>query len=145
MYMELKKFLNVLIVDDEEIDQIIAVRLIEKLQLTQQIDVVSNGQLAFDFIREGGGGTGGRHTLILLDINMPIMNGFTFLDKCKQVGYLKEDYGYVQIILLTSSIHPEDRKKAASYGVRGYIIKPLTADKLLNAISSIQGGLSQNR
>ena len=137
--MEAKKFLRVLIVDDEEIDRFIAARLIEKLQLTGQIEVASNGEQAFEVIRKWGVGIGEKHTLILLDINMPLMNGFAFLDKCKQIGYLRESY--VQIILLTSSIHPEDRKKAAFYGINTYLIKPLTTDKLLTAIGLIQGGL----
>lgn len=67
--------------------------------------------------------------IILLDINMPVMNGFDFLEQFTQLsGNLKD---CCRIYILTSSIYPEEREKAFSYKeVNGFINKPLTADKL---------------
>ena len=65
--------------------------------------------------------------LILLDINMPIMDGWEFLDEFSNLTYSKD----ISVIILTSSINPEDREKAKKYkDVKGFMSKPITKDKL---------------
>lgn len=62
-------------------------------------------------------------SLILLDINMPVMNGWSFVEKYKQLNLIH------QIVLLTSSINEDDRNKAAALGV-GFMTKPLQPEEL---------------
>lgn len=70
--------------------------------------------------------------LILLDINMPGMNGFDFLEEVKAIG--QNDLIRKVTIALSSSSSPKDRNKMAEYGVKGYLSKPLTEQNLLEAL-----------
>ena len=71
--------------------------------------------------------------LILLDINMPVMDGFDFLD---HLNYQTEiPIHKIDIIVVSSSIHRIDRERAECYPILDYISKPLTSDKLKAAIA----------
>jgi CheY-like chemotaxis protein len=66
--------------------------------------------------------------IIFLDINMPGMDGFDFLTNFKQIGErLRKS---IRIFMLTSSESPRDKSRALEFGVDGYIVKPLTSEKL---------------
>ena len=65
--------------------------------------------------------------LIFLDINMPVMDGWEFLEAFSKLTYDKN----ISVIILTSSINPEDKERAKTYDVvKGFMSKPLTGDKL---------------
>jgi CheY-like chemotaxis protein len=66
--------------------------------------------------------------LLLLDINMPVLSGFEVLNTCRQKGYLPED---TLVIMLTSSVHPEDKRLAKELNI-GFMEKPLTPMKVLS-------------
>jgi CheY-like chemotaxis protein len=73
--------------------------------------------------------------LILLDINMPIMNGWQFLDKCCEWDSVQQ----CSIFVVSSSINKEEIDKATSYPfVDGYILKPMTLDKIKDLKNKIQ-------
>ncbi|MFW6225167.1 MAG: response regulator, partial [Bacteroidota bacterium] len=72
--------------------------------------------------------------LILLDVNMPGMNGIEFLKKIKKI----DDFAKIPVIILTVSEHERDILDTYELGVSAYIRKPVQADNFINVISSLQ-------
>jgi len=122
-----RKVKNVLLVDDDETSNFMHQLLLEDLQVAGQIYVSLNGKEALDFLR-----TNCLEPrlpcpeLILLDINMPVMNGFEFLDKFQYLPFRQA----IRVVLLTSSVNAKDAEKASAYPVSGLVNKPLTEEKL---------------
>ena len=75
--------------------------------------------------------------IILLDIYMPFMNGFQFLDKFEKLEVFK--LKYIKIIMLSVSLNPSDKQKAIERGCIGFIEKPLTKEKLIQQLNN-KGG-----
>ncbi len=114
---------SILIVDDNEIDLLIAKKNLEMSGKFGDIFVSSNGQDALDSIEEIN------PDYVLLDINMPILDGWGFLDSFG-LDYL-EDYRKPTVIMLSSSIDEEDSKRALENpSVSQYLVKPLNALKI---------------
>lgn len=114
----------VFLVDDDPINNLINRRLLGKTGISNRIEEFLGGQDALDKISELGMEDS---LLIFLDINMPVLNGWEFLNK-----YLKTFPGRSdKIIILSSSIDFQDRQKADEYPVvSGFLEKPLTIDKI---------------
>lgn len=114
----------VFLVDDDPINNLINRRLLGKTGISNRIEEFLGGQDALDKISELGMEDS---LLIFLDINMPVLNGWEFLNK-----YLKTFPGRSdKIIILSSSIDFQDRQKADEYSVvSGFLEKPLTIDKI---------------
>ena len=117
----------VLLVDDDDITNTINRRIIKKFNIALSIVVAKSGEEALKYILENDA-----PDLILLDINMPIMNGSEFLE-----AYLKnfKDSYKIRIIVLSSSVNLDDRFMAASYGVP-FLNKPLSGERLLEVIKN---------
>ncbi|MFY0674017.1 MAG: response regulator [Bacteroidia bacterium] len=130
--MKLKK---VLLVDDDQITNNLNTRIIKKLGICEQVDVATNGKEGLDYLRNCE--VDNYPDLILLDINMPIMNGFEFIE-----AYHREfaQSKTVILMMLTTSLQNSDYKKAKSYPeVSEYIAKPLSPAKLKDILSSAFG------
>jgi CheY-like chemotaxis protein len=118
----------ILLVDDDEITNFVHETLIEKMEITQQILVALNGQEALDLIKQGKVNDFGSNSLIILDINMPVMNGFEFLAAYHQLDErLRQS---LLIVMLTSSVNPKDVERIKQLGVEDILHKPLNEDKL---------------
>ncbi|TKK67762.1 response regulator [Ilyomonas limi] len=111
--------MNVLLVDDEYISNFINKKLIENIDAAIHTIAFNDAVEAFGklhFIKPD---------LILLDINMPMMNGWDFLDK------MQVDATDYKVVILTSSVNAMDRTKAAKYkNVIGFMEKPATISSL---------------
>jgi CheY-like chemotaxis protein len=124
----------VLIIDDDEPTNFFNQMLLEKSGCVDHIQIAQSGQEALDYLTNSDRFTGEQDrfpcpALILLDINMPAMNGWEFLDKYKEMG--KEHKGKIIVVMLTTSLHPEDVKKAEEMPeISGVENKPLTAENL---------------
>lgn len=117
-------FKEILLVDDDPINNLINRRLISKVSLGEEVTEFLSGIVALEHIRIL---TDPEPILIFLDINMPLMNGWEFLDQYMQDYPNREDH----IIILSSSIDFLDRLKAQDYHiVAGFLEKPLTLEKL---------------
>lgn len=127
----MKKFKCTLVIDDDPISCFINQKIIETIELTQQIAVVHNGAEALDYIMKNDHASTGKENkpdLIFLDLNMPVMDGFEFLQKFKALDRKYSEN--VEIVVLTSSNNQADINKAKSYGVNAYLTKPLTVESL---------------
>ncbi|NQY66640.1 MAG: response regulator [Flavobacteriales bacterium] len=117
----MKKFDLILLVDDDSISTYMARFFLEEIGFSNNTHDVPGGEEACEFLASN------KMELIFLDINMPILNGFEFIEKAKNLGVL----GDSKIIVLSSSQLKEDVDKASSFEeVMGYIVKPLRKEKI---------------
>ena len=124
---------SVLLVDDDRITNFLHERILKKAAIAKEIHIAQNGLEALNFI-VGKSNEGTPYPdLILLDINMPIMDGFEFLDTFSNI---KKGDSKVVVLMLTTSSNNSDVKKAEKYAIQGYFNKPLTEEKLINVLNN---------
>ena len=133
----MKKYNCILLVDDDETCNFITEKIITKLKVSDNTYSMKNGQEALTFIKEKCDGSDSCSTLcpdlILLDLNMPVMDGLEFLEQFYTGDELSTKCSSgIDIYVLSSSDNTEDKEKANKYNVKGYITKPMTADKLMH-------------
>jgi len=127
------KYSTVMLIDDSEIDNFINQKMMQGHAFCERIYVHTNSKSALEFIKSLK--TTGLELqellpqIIFLDINMPIMDGFQFIDEFEKIG--KEVTSNCKIIMLTSSINPADIEKSKQNpSIHRYINKPLTREVL---------------
>ncbi|EON75809.1 Two-component response regulator [Lunatimonas lonarensis] len=114
----------IVLIDDDPINNLINRRLINKLQLSPRIEEFLEAEQALVFLKTV---PSVQHLLILVDINMPVMNGWDFLKE--YAGHCLERND--SVVMLSSSIDFQDRQRAKEFpAVSGFIEKPLTFEKL---------------
>jgi CheY-like chemotaxis protein len=131
------KTINTLyLVDDDNIFQFLASEVIQSTQLVNDIKVFSNGHEAIEFLESVKDEPDKLPEVIFLDLFMPVMDGWGFLEKYTQ---LKPKLSKKIIIyIVSSSIDPVDIERAKSISeVMDYVVKPITRDKFLNSIKEI--------
>jgi CheY-like chemotaxis protein len=111
---------EVLVVDDDRIALMLHSRILIKTSYCDSTKEFLNGALAHEYIRTHDEAE--KTFILFLDINMPIMSGFDLLDHLVK----KPPLAKIGVYMVTSSIDPDDKLKAAEYGiVKGYLGKPL--------------------
>lgn len=124
------------LVDDDDVFVFLTTRMLEKYNLVDLIKIFENGYDALAFIKENLGNIEALPDIILLDLSMPIMDGWQFLDEFVKIN-LKIGKK-ITIYICSSSISPNDiaRAKAIS-AVSDFIIKPMTKEKLIEMIKNL--------
>jgi len=120
-----EKVINILLVEDDEVDVMNVRRAFKKYKITNPLYVAGNGIEALNMLRSQDGQqpqVPESRRLILLDLNMPKMNGLEFLHAIRQDEILKRS----PVIVLTTSDEDRDRIEAYNLNVAGYILKPVT-------------------
>jgi CheY-like chemotaxis protein len=122
--------LSFIVIDDTELDHFIAKKMINHADKRFEVKPFYEALSALDYIKsEGALVEGGTNTLILLDIYMPIMNGYEFLDAFEELDPAIQEKYY--IVALTSSHEPADLNRMSSYkSAKGLLSKPLLAEDL---------------
>lgn len=128
----MNKIKSVLLIEDDPITNFINERLIKKVGLDWEIKVALNGFDALASIRQKYDKEESIPSLILLDLNMPVMDGFEFLDKFNKLDI--PDKEKVIVIVLTTSTHAKDMNKLNNSGNTDFINKPLTEEKMRNIL-----------
>jgi len=126
----MKKKLNcVLLVDDDEPTNFVNQLVIEEAGCAKRIVKVESGQEALDYIASVASKPDAQPDLIFLDINMPAMNGWEFLDKYEHLPQVQR--GAHVVIMLSASLNPDDIRRANEISkVNDFINKPLTVETL---------------
>lgn len=119
---------NILLVDDDSIANFLIEKIVQSTGLARNIFKALNGKEALEYFYQDND----TPEVVLLDLNMPVMNGFEFL-KAFQVLELKGKQD-VLIIMVTSSGNPSDIEKARSLGIRYYLTKPISAEMIRSII-----------
>jgi CheY-like chemotaxis protein len=123
---------KIAIVDDDDIFQFTVRMQLEKLGLAEEVMVFSDGQEAIDFIQSADKEE--LPSILLLDINMPIIDGWDFLDLFLKVPAEKQQW--MEILMLSSSINPDDVKRAeANPFVVDYVTKPISDADIIKIFS----------
>jgi len=115
--------LTILHIEDDHVDKMVIERVIKRLNITNNLLHASNGEEALGMLKGENGKTKPEvmPNVILLDINMPKMNGLEFLKALRSDPELKP----ISVFIITTSNDDADRAEAYQYNVAGYILKPV--------------------
>jgi len=115
------------IIDDDKLTVKLMNILISKNGFCEKIESFYDAQDAINKLKQNAGDNGNLPDAILLDLNMPVMDGWQFLDEFISLPLTKE----INVFIMTSSIDPADIEMASEYKVvKEYIMKPITTQKL---------------
>ena len=124
---------KIILVDDDAIYRLIVARLLGLVDTTIQIDQFENGQLALDYLQNEIN-LNETYT-ILLDINMPVLDGWRFLNKIEERS--SNDFPDHNIYIVSSSTDQSDIHKANQYKfIKGFLHKPLSMENINSIISA---------
>ncbi|MBA3501876.1 MAG: response regulator [Myxococcota bacterium] len=126
-----ERALNILLVDDDEVDVMTVKRAFQKANITNRLFVASNGVEALELLR--GGSIPNSRRLILLDLNMPRMNGLEFLREVRKDPALQT----LTVVVLTTSNEDRDRVDAFQLNVAGYLLKPVTFHTFADVMATL--------
>ena len=130
-----KKLSCILLVDDDFATNELHTMVIEVAGAAETVQVATNGQEALDYLSKAARGELPRPDLILLDINMPRMDGFAFMERYQHLP--PEEKGEIVVLMLTTSLSDSDRQTADGYAdIRDYLQKPLTVELLAQVIET---------
>jgi two-component system, chemotaxis family, chemotaxis protein CheY len=115
---------NILIIDDDKIYQLLCKQIIRNAHVTRHVESCLSAEEGLDLLKRGKN----LPELIFLDINMPGMNGWDFLEAFKKLdAHIRNK---VKIVMLSSSVFAADKIKAGTYReVADYVVKPLTIQR----------------
>lgn len=128
----MKKLKHVLLVDDDPTTNFFNRHLLKKIGLFECIHEAQNGKEALEIVKDLSS-RGERLEMILLDINMPVMNGFEFLENYEKLD--DELRSSVVVCMLTTSLAKEDVEQSKQYqSLNDYIDKPLYEAKIMELV-----------
>lgn len=132
----MRKVNTLYLVDDDDIFQFLTRRIIEETRLVGEIKIFSNGLRALEFLKSVQNTPEELPEIILLDLSMPIMDGWDFLEEYIMLQpFLGKK---ISIYVVSSSIAPSDIQRAQSISeVTDYIIKPVTVEKFAEIVRSL--------
>lgn len=120
----------ILLVEDDQVDAMTVKRALKDINVTNRLDITNNGEEALTFLRNPENEKPG---IILLDLNMPRMNGIEFLEIAKNDDDLKK----IPVVVLTTSKEEQDKVDSFNLGVAGYMIKPVDYLKFVEVVKTI--------
>lgn len=120
----------ILLVEDDEVDVMTIRRALKDVKVLNPLTVAGNGEEALEYLRDPGKT---RPCVILLDLNMPRMNGIEFLKERGTNAMLKS----IPVVVLTSSREEQDMVQSFSLGVAGYMLKPVDYRQFVETIRVI--------
>ncbi|MBW1744800.1 MAG: response regulator [Deltaproteobacteria bacterium] len=126
----MRSFKPILLVEDDQVDAMTVKRALKEIKVTNRLDIVNNGEEALTFLKNSENEKPG---IILLDLNMPRMNGIEFLKIAKKDESLKK----IPVVVLTTSKEDQDKVDSFNLGVAGYMIKPVDYQKFVEVVKTI--------
>lgn len=126
--------INILLIEDDEVDIMNVKRAFKKNHIENPLHIAHDGVEALEKLR-------GSHEekipfprIILLDLNMPRMGGLEFLEELRKDDKLKT----ISVFIMTTSNEESDKLKAFNLNVAGYILKPLSMEQFIHAVSTLK-------
>ena len=123
----MKNIKPILLVEDDSVDAMTVSRAFKELKVANQLVIRFNGEEALDYLR---GNDNEKPCVILLDLNMPRMNGIEFL----KVAKADKDMKKIPVVVLTTSKEDQDKVDSFELSVAGYIVKPVDYIKFVEAM-----------
>ncbi|MFN6944704.1 MAG: response regulator [Cytophagaceae bacterium] len=127
------KLKHIVVIDDDDISNFLVKRSINKECLCKSIDCFSNGQEGYEYLRKLKAENKPLPELILLDINMPVMDGYTFLENLNTL--CTKTLWQERIVVVSNSITVNDQKKLNSMGFHRTILKPVNTAKIIQLLN----------
>lgn len=120
----------ILLVEDDRVDVMTILRVLKEINVVNPVVNMEHGEAALEHLRDPASV---RPCIILLDLNMPIMNGIEFLQLVKQDPALRG----IPVIVLTTSEEQQDKLRSFDLGVAGYMAKPVDYRRFVEIMRSI--------
>ncbi len=120
----------ILLVEDDKVDAMTVRRALKEIKVTNNVILASNGEEAIDYLLKPDSEM---PCIILLDLNMPKMNGLEFMKVAKENEKLRK----IPIVVLTTSSEERDRMNSFKNGVAGYMTKPVDYQQFVDVIKTI--------
>ena len=120
----------ILLVEDDQVDTMTVKRALKEIHVTNPLVHLENGEEAVHYLRDA---EGEKPCIILLDLNMPIMNGIEFLQVVKHDDQLRR----IPVVVLTTSEEQQDKVNSFNLGVAGYMAKPVDYRQFVEVMRSI--------
>ncbi len=130
----MKRKLNcILLVDDDPATNFLHTRAIKGTDCAEEIATAENGEAALSYLQQRFAQNLPAPALILLDINMPVMNGWDFLTAYRQLP--EEQKSQSKIVMLTTSMNPDDELRAKTFSeIKEFNFKPLDKAMMLDLL-----------
>ena len=122
---------TVLVVDDDDNWCFVTKLFLKRSGKVHQIQTAQNGLEALNKLKEITASGEKLPEIVFLDLKMPVMDGFEFLEEVTKAPEL--DLSNTRIFICTSSLHPKDQERVSAYSIAGFIPKPLTQE-IINSI-----------
>ena len=122
---------SILLVEDDKIDVMTVKRALSDINVTNPLVTTSNGEEALEYLTNGNNE---KPCIILLDLNMPKMNGIEFLNAVKKDDVLKS----IPVIVLTTSKDEHDRIDTFNLSIAGYMVKPVNYQQFVETMKTIK-------
>jgi len=126
----MKKNLEIMLVEDDTVDVMTVKRALKDINVANHLIVASDGEEALTYLMDD---RNKRPGIILLDLNMPRMNGIEFLTAAKKNGVLKG----IPVVVLTTSREDQDKVDSFDLGVAGYMVKPVDYVQFVEVMKTI--------
>ena len=120
----------ILLTEDDKVDAMTVKRALKELKVTNPLIIVENGEEALEYLKDVSNEQPG---IILLDLNMPKMNGIEFLEIAKKDNKLKK----IPVVVLTTSKEEQDKIESFNLGVAGYMIRPVDYLQYVEVVKTI--------
>ena len=120
----------IMLVEDDQVDAMMLRRALKELRVANRLIYTENGEEALAYLRDPALAN---PSIILLDLNMPVMGGIEFLQVAKQDAVLKR----IPVVVLSTSDEPEDKLASFNLGVAGYICKPMDYRSFVEAMRTV--------
>lgn len=120
----------ILLVEDDQVDTMTVMRALKEIHVTNPLVHLENGEDAVNYLRDP---QKEKPCIVLLDLNMPIMNGIEFLQVVKNDSKLR----CIPVVVLTTSEEQQDKVNSFNLGVAGYMAKPVDYRQFVEVMRSI--------
>jgi CheY-like chemotaxis protein len=127
----MEKMLNILLVEDDQVDVMNVKRAFDKNRIGNPLYVAEDGIRALEILR--GSGMPRDRRIVLLDLNMPRMNGIEFLKELRA----DPDLHMTPVVVLTTSDDERDKINAYNLNVAGYLLKPVTFANFVEVMAAL--------
>jgi CheY-like chemotaxis protein len=121
----------ILLVEDDQVDTMTVMRALKEIHVTNPLVHLENGEDAVNYLRDP---QKEKPCIILLDLNMPIMNGIEFLQVVKNDD---SEVRCIPVVVLTTSEEQQDKVNSFNLGVAGYMAKPVDYRQFVEVMRSI--------
>ncbi len=131
------KLTSILLIDDDLATNVYNKAIVNQSGVTEHVHVCDSGFKALEYLTTKVDGTYPQPALIFLDVNMPAMDGWEFLEKYHELP--EEQRGNIVVFMLTTSLDPNDKQKSEQLGATGFIRKPLTVEQIKEIVNKSFG------